>query len=62
MPEKLEALQTEIKALEYILGDTDFYQKDPEAFNKAAMRLPLAQQELAQSEERYLELIDMIEG
>jgi ATP-binding cassette subfamily F protein uup len=61
LPGEMEALAAEIAALDQSLGEADFYQRDPAAFKVAADRLAERRQELARSEERWLELEDLKE-
>lgn len=56
LPEKIEALKREIAALEDELADTSLYKRNAVRFDEASRRLPAAQKELADAEERWLEL------
>ena len=56
LPEKIEALRKERAALEAVLADPALYASDPKKFATASARLHAAQTELAEAEERWLEL------
>jgi len=56
LPERITALEAEIAALAASLEQADLYIKQPEQFDKASRRLPLAQHELEAAELRWLEL------
>ncbi|HTO79811.1 MAG TPA: ABC transporter ATP-binding protein, partial [Methylocystis sp.] len=56
LPQKIEALREERAALEALLADPALYAKDPKKFAAAGARLEAAQIELAEAEERWLEL------
>lgn len=56
LPAKIGTLEAEIAALKDRLADATLYGRDPEGFDKAALRLNEAEQELEQAEERWLEL------
>lgn len=60
LPAKIQTLEAEIKALQVTLADPQLYMQDPDAFNRAARRLPLAQNALAEAEERWLTLDAMV--
>lgn len=62
LPQIIDELTTEIEMLEILLADNRIFEKDPEKFAKSAKRLEQARTEISQKEERYLELIEMIEG
>jgi ATP-binding cassette subfamily F protein uup len=59
LPILIEKLEQEIKELNHTLSDQDFYQRDPDRFMQASRRLISAQEELVQSEHRWLELDEM---
>jgi ATP-binding cassette subfamily F protein uup len=59
LPTKMAALEQEIAQLQSSLGDAELYMRDPAAFDKASRRLVRAQEDLAQSETRWLELEEM---
>jgi hypothetical protein len=52
-------LEVEITQLKEMLMDKDLYSKNPEAFDKITRRYAQAQHELATSETRWLELMEM---
>ena len=56
LPAKIDALGQEIAVLEAALNDGDLYAKDPARFQKSAARLDAARAELANAEDRWLEL------
>ena len=56
LPGKIEALGTEMAKLEDQLNDGELYAKDAARFQKIATRLDAARAELAQAEDRWLEL------
>jgi len=49
-------LEKEIKTLEAALSDSELFTKEPDNFQKKVDRLDAARNELAASEERWLEL------
>ncbi len=56
LPDRMEALGTEIAALEAKLADPALYARDAGAFSASADRLDAARAELADAEHRWLEL------
>lgn len=56
LPARIAALEAEIAALESKLADSGLFARDPKAFEQAAARHEAARNELAESEERWLEL------
>ena len=62
LPAKIDALGAEISKLEADLNDGTLYAKDPARFQKTAARLDAARAELAQAEDRWLELESAREG
>jgi len=56
LPDRIISLESEITSLQGRLGDTSLYTRDPAAFSEASRRLTLAQEELLQAEDRWLEL------
>ncbi|WP_119459080.1 ATP-binding cassette domain-containing protein [Rhodospirillaceae bacterium SYSU D60014] len=56
LPTRLEALETEIAELEQRLSDSGLYARDPAAFERITQRLNAANAELANAENRWLEL------
>ena len=56
LPRQMETLNAEIAKLQARLADPDLYRRDPAAFKTGTTRLEAAQRELADSEERWLEL------
>lgn len=56
LPGRIAELEDEIAQLNTRLAVPDFFAKDPEAFTESAKRLEDAKAELAQAEERWLEL------
>ena len=62
LPAKIEQLGAEITKLENDLSDGSLYAKDPARFQKTATRLDAARTELAQAEDRWLDLEALREG
>lgn len=56
LPEKISALEIEIKTLREKLLEVDFYSKNPAEFDTASRRFATAQTELETAESRWLEL------
>ncbi len=56
LPATMKKLENEIAALEAELADPALFSRDPKAFDSAAARLSAARDELANSEEQWLEL------
>ncbi len=56
LPGKINALETEIAAMEAKLADAQLYARDPMAFNNATAALTKAQQEKGAAEEEWLEI------
>ena len=56
LPATMKKLENEIGALEAKLADASLFARDPKAFDQAATRLTAAREELAKSEEQWLEL------
>ena len=56
LPDKMEALQKKIAVFQEQLETEDLYQRDREAFDRAADGLRLAQEELARAEDEWLRL------
>jgi ATP-binding cassette subfamily F protein uup len=56
LPERVAALEAEIKALEAALGDATLYQRDRAAFDRATSRIEEARSELEAAEARWFEL------
>ena len=56
LPERVAALEAEIKALEAALGDATLYQRDRAAFERATARIEAARAELDAAETRWFEL------
>ena len=52
----MKKLENEIGTLEAKLADPNLFARDPKAFDAAASRLTAAREELAKSEEQWLEL------
>ncbi len=55
-PARIEALSAEIRRLEAVLSDPDFYRRDPAGFAAAGQSLETARAELAATEEEWLRL------
>jgi len=55
-PARLKALSAEIRRLEAILSDPDFYRRDPDAFTAAGQALEAARAQFAATEEEWLRL------
>jgi ATP-binding cassette subfamily F protein uup len=56
LPKRMEALTAEIARSEVLMADPNAYARDPAAFEAASRRMGTARQELAEAEERWLEL------
>lgn len=56
LPARIDTLQTEIAKLRSLIADPGFYSKNPSAFNDATAMLEKLSTELAESEDRWLEL------
>ena len=56
LPDKIAGLESEIADLNTLLTDSDFYARDIDAFHEATKRHAAATQELANAEQRWLEL------
>jgi len=56
LPQKIAALEKEIKDIEYSLSDTGLYARNPKAFEKLTRRIGDATRELQAAEARWLEL------
>ncbi|WP_415235985.1 ATP-binding cassette domain-containing protein [Sneathiella sp.] len=56
LPDVIGELEEQIKSMEKALGDPDLFTKQPDQFNKISKELVVAQEQLALSEERWLEL------
>jgi ABC transport system ATP-binding/permease protein len=56
LPKRITALQKDITGLQAKLADADFYGRDPDAFARTTEALGVAQTELAEAEEKWLEL------
>ena len=56
LPQAIEVLAAELRALEASLADPAFYDRDRAAFERATMRHAAATEELAAAETRWLEL------
>jgi ATP-binding cassette subfamily F protein uup len=56
LPERIAALEAELRALEAALADPGLYARDAAAFQRTAARLDAARAELAAAEERWLEI------
>jgi len=56
LPSTMKKLEAEIATLESSLADPNLFTRDPKAFDKTAARLSAARDELAKSEELWLEL------
>ncbi|MEM6761858.1 MAG: ATP-binding cassette domain-containing protein [Pseudomonadota bacterium] len=56
LPARLEALETEISALNEALADPELYGRDPERFQKVSANLTQKQAEKDAAEERWLDL------
>ncbi len=59
LPDKIAALEDEIKTLSAKLADTDFYKNNPDEFMDATRRYADAKMELERREMRWLELEEM---
>ena len=56
LPKQIESLTTEVKMLHDAVANPALYAKDPALFTRATGRLAAAEAELAQAEDRWLEL------
>ncbi len=56
LPEQIEAMESDIAALEPLLADPDFYSRDEKAFHRITEELSETRQKLHSAEERWLEL------
>jgi ATP-binding cassette subfamily F protein uup len=56
LPARITALEKEIAKLQTLLSDAAFYARDPKGFAATSVKLEKSHQELATSEERWLEL------
>jgi ATP-binding cassette subfamily F protein uup len=56
LPERVAALEAEIRTLEAALGDATLYQRDRQAFERATARIEAARAELESAETRWFEL------
>lgn len=59
LPEQMKTMETTIIHLEKIIADPDFYGRDPDGFIKTSKELEALRENLASSEERWLELSEM---
>ena len=59
MPERVAALENEIKIIEAQLADSTLFEKDADRFYKLSMRLPIATAQLDESIARWLELEEL---
>jgi ATP-binding cassette subfamily F protein uup len=59
LPEKIAAVEADIKILADKLSDGDFYARDPDGFHEATQMLAEAQVKLERYEARWLELEEM---
>ena len=59
LPKEIDKLEEEILELSNNLGDAEFYQKDPKAFNKAAEKLERKKREKEEKEFQFLELEEL---
>ena len=62
LPDKIAGVETLIKELSDKLSDSDYYQRDPDAFHATAKDLNTAQAKLERYENRWLELEEMKAG
>ncbi len=60
LPDLIAVLESEIADLNTLLTDSDFYARDVDAFHEATRRHAAATQELADAEQRWLELDAML--
>ena len=56
LPQEMEQLNLEIAKQEAKLTDTEFFQKDPDGFNKVIAQLDVLRGKLESCEEEWLEL------
>lgn len=61
LPEQIEALETEIAAIEQALADPDLYGRDPASHERLGARLTAASEALAAAEDQWLELAERAE-
>jgi ATP-binding cassette subfamily F protein uup len=62
LPDKIEKAQKEIKALNELLGDSEYYTRDPDGFHKTVKDLQDIQGKLERYENRWIELEEMKEN
>jgi ATP-binding cassette subfamily F protein uup len=58
LPEQITNLEGQIKSLEEVIADPNFYTRDPQAFNQKVATLENMKQELATAEQKWLELAE----
>lgn len=56
LPGEIEQLEAEINSLQTVLSDADLFNKNPDKYQQTLSRLELAGNELAEKEERWLEI------
>jgi ATP-binding cassette subfamily F protein uup len=56
LPARMDTLRRDIAKFQRILADPGLYTRDPKGFERATAALTTAEAELAQAEERWLEL------
>jgi len=59
LPEKMQEMEQSVIHLAGLLGDADFYARDPDAFVKTTKELERIKKELSAAESRWLELSEM---
>lgn len=59
LPQKIEQMEQELKAIEKSLADADLYKQQPDEFDKKSKRFAALKAELEQAEMRWLELTEM---
>lgn len=62
LPDKIEKSQKEIKKFNELLGDSEYYNRDPDEFHETVKNLQEAQKKLERYENRWIELEEMKEN
>jgi ATP-binding cassette subfamily F protein uup len=56
LPAHMEKLREELEQLEQVLADPALYSRDPKLFEKTSLRIGVAREDLAMSEDHWLTL------
>lgn len=62
LPKKIKQLEKDILELKDIISDSNLYMQDPEKFDKTVKAIDTKQTELEQSEEKWLNLLELEES